>query len=346
MGPTNGMRTNLTIGIAGARSIGRVHGLALRALADDGAPVEVTTYSGGAPGSGEAMGWPNAQQVSHEELLGAPVDLVVLCSPTDLHADQALRVARSGRHVVVEKPIALSPTESAALVRAQEHGPGIIAMISQRRYEFPYPQVKALLDSGDLGVPRMFVAEAPWFRDEPYFDDAPWRRSHGSGGGSLVNQGVHTVDLLQWFAGPVTSIAAVVTSQMGLADVDDTVAASLGFASGALGSLVTSTATPPGFDATLSVYTTRGRVVLGQGEVVAWEIDGIPAPTGDKGPASGAQNPLDIGTQGHQEAWRAILAAIEVGEPAPVDAREGHKVTQIIHGVYEASRTGRTISPS
>ena len=334
----------LRVGLVGARSIGLTHGRALAALAGQGFPVAVVAVSGGEPSAAEEMGWEKARRVSPEEILEDPsLDVVVLCSPTDLHGVQALRVATSGRHVVVEKPLALDPAEAYALVQAQARSQGTVAMISQRRYEFPYPQVKALLESGVLGVPRFFAAHVHWYRGEEYFAHSPWRSLHARGGGSLVNQGVHSVDLLQWLAGPVRSVTAQVGSQTGLADLDDTVAATLAFDSGALGVLTTSTATPPGFDATLTLHTTKGRAVLGQGELAAWEMDGVKEPLGEKGPGAGARNPLDIGIRGHEAAWRDILTAIRGNTRPLVDAREGYKVTALIDAIYRAAQTGRAV---
>lgn len=335
------MTKKYTVAIVGMGSIGSTHARALQSV--DG--VELIAYSGGTRESGGECGWPQARWETHENLLrDENVDIVVICSPTKLHGAAAITVATSGRHVVVEKPMTLSAAEADALVELQRAGPGIVAMVSQRRFETEYATVKHLMESGDLGELRLALTQVPWFRGSEYFTDAPWRARAPSGGGSLVNQGVHNLDLMQWICGGVTSVTAQSTSQSGTAEAEDTLAATVKFDSGALGLIATSTATPPGFQATLTLHTTRGRIELGQGEVLCWEMEGVPRPPGGGGVASGAADPAAIGLTGHIAVWSDVLAAIREGRRPLVDAVEGAKVTQLLCAIHEAAETGHTVT--
>lgn len=333
------MADDLRIGIVGLGAIGLTHAKALHQMEG----VLLAAWSGGDVDSGRELGWPEASRMPHGDLLEhGDVDVVVLCSPTELHGKAAIAVARSGRHVVVEKPMTLNVAEAQELVALQEAGPGIVAMVSQRRFEAEYATVKRLLDGGELGELRLAMAHVPWFRDESYFQAAPWR-SGAAGGGSLVNQGVHSVDLLQWLCGPVHAVTAQAATQSGSMEAEDTLVATIRFSSGALGTVITSTATPPGFPASLTIHTSQGRIELGQGEVHSWDMPGVPAPQHGSAAPSGASDPAAIGLAGHVAVWEDVVGAIRGHRRPFVDAVEGAAVTRLLCGINEAVRTGREI---
>ncbi len=337
------MRDELSVGIVGVKSIGATHARAL--LQVEG--VHVTAWSGGDEASGRELGWPGARRMSHDDLVDhGDVDIVVLCSPSEFHGAAAITVAESGRHVVVEKPMALTVYDAERLVALQEAGPGIVAMVAQRRFESEYQEVKRLLEQGDLGDVRLAMVQVPWFRTEQYFAEAPWRSSASGGGGSLANQGVHSIDLLQWLCGPVRSVTAQSATLAVPIDVEDTMVATLSFASGALGTVCTSTATPPGFPATLTIHTSRGRIELGQGEVLSWDVPGVPRPNGGPAAPSGSSDPAAIGLAGHVAVWQDVIAAIAEGRRPLVDAVEGTKVTRLVCAIHEAARTGCAVRPA
>ncbi len=337
------MRNELSVGIVGVKSVGATHARAL--LQVDG--VRVTAWSGGHQDSGRELGWPVARRMSHDDLVGhGDVDIVVLCSPSQFHGAAAIAVAKSGRHVVVEKPMTLTVSDADTLVALQDSGPGVVAMVAQRRFESEYQEVKRLLECGDLGDVRLAMVQVPWFRTAGYFAEAPWRSRASGGGGSLANQGVHSLDLLQWLCGPVQSVTAQSATLALPLEVEDTLVATLSFASGALGTVCTSTATPPGFPATLTLHTSRGRIELGQGEVLSWDIPGVPPPVVGSTAASGSSDPAAIGLAGHVAVWRDVIGAIVERRRPLVDAVEGAKVTRLISAIHEAARTGSAVRPA
>ena len=337
------MVQDLSVGIVGVKSVGSTHARALHEVAG----ARMTAWSGGNEDSGRELGWPKARQMSHGELVErGDVDIVVLCSPSEFHGPAAIAVAETGRHVVVEKPMALTVADADRLVSLQEAGSGIVAMVAQRRFESEYQAVKGLLERGELGDVRLAHAQVPWFRTAEYFAEAPWRSSATGGGGSLANQGVHSIDLLQWLCGPVRSVTAQSATLALPLEVEDTVVATISFTSGALGTVCTSTATHPGFPATLTLYTSRGMIELGQGEIRIWEIPGVPRPVSGPSAPSGSSDPAAIGLAGHVAVWQDIIGAIREGRRPLVDAVEGAKVTRLICAIHEAAATGREVMPA
>lgn len=329
----------VTVGIVGMGAIGRTHARALKEI--DG--VRLVCYSGGTAGSGEATGWPRAQQMTHDRLLDSgDVDVVALCSPTGLHGAAAISVAGSGRHVVVEKPMSLNVSEADELVRIQRRGTAMISMVAQRRFEDVYAHTRRLLREGRVGDVRLGMTIVPWWRDASYFDSAPWR-ARADEGGSLVNQGVHNVDLLQWLCGDVLSVTAQSATLALPIEAEDTTAVTLRFESGAIGLIATSTATPPGFAATLTLYTSRGALELGQGDVRRWEVPDVEPPAAAAAAAGGGSDPAAIGRGGHVAYWRDVIDSVRERRAPLIDAIEGAKVTRLLCGIREAAATGTVV---
>lgn len=325
----------LSVGLIGIGGVGGTHARALHQVPG----VRLERYSGGTCASGRETGWPRARQVSVEDLLtDRELDVVGICSPSQLHGSTAIEIARSGRHVVVEKPMALSNEDAAELVRLQEEQGVVVGVVSQRRYEPANVAVKELLAGGAIGDVRLVVAQMPWYRGEDYFTAAPWRGQEG--GGSLLNQGVHVVDLIRWLCGPVVSVTAQQTTQAAATAAEDTTVATLRFASGALGMLATSTATPPGHDATVAIYTTEGMLELAQGTISRWELP-QPRPSLDDDTPSEGSATAAVGTAGHVIFWTDVVKAIREGRRPELDAREGAATTAVLCGIGESARTGR-----
>ncbi|MBD8062854.1 Gfo/Idh/MocA family protein [Oceanitalea stevensii] len=333
------------VGIVGLGGIGAIHA---RALAELGERVRLVAYSGGGPDVVAAAGWHDAVRVAHEEVAQQDgVDVVAICSPTQTHAALALAALEAGRHVVVEKPLAVTVGEAEAVARLAEERGLLVSMVSQRRFEPEHVHVQRLLRSGELGQLRVASTEVHWHRDDAYYAAAPWRTSMAGGGGSLMNQGVHNVDLLRWLCGPVESVTAQYATLAHDMDAEDTTVATVRFASGALGLISTSTATPPGSPATIMLRLSTGVVELGQGSVERWEVGDVPPPAGSSREiSSGAAAPLAIGHAGHLNQWRDIVRALDDGAPPAVGARDAVETVRLLCAIYEAAETGRATNPA
>ncbi|MPV35835.1 Gfo/Idh/MocA family protein [Georgenia subflava] len=334
------------IGVVGMGSIGRLH---VRALLELGSRAALVAYSGSRTLTDELLlpEWP-ALQLPAEQVVNHPdVDVVAICSPSASHAELVIAALEAGRHVVVEKPLALTVPDAARIAGLAREKDLIVSMISQRRFEAEHELLKSAVVQGALGEIRLATTHVHWFRDDDYYRAATWRSSMAAGGGSLMNQGVHNVDVLRWLCGPVESVTAQYGTLAHSIDAEDTTVATLRFRSGALGVVTTTTATPPGSPATISLHGSRGAVVLGQGEIHHWDVPGVPPP----GPKmllrdNGASDPLAIGHAGHLAQWREVLTAIENVEPAPIDADDAVETVRLLCAIYQAAETGREVRPA
>ncbi|MEE6288191.1 Gfo/Idh/MocA family oxidoreductase [Georgenia sp. MJ173] len=332
------------VGIVGLGGIGTMHARALAELRED---VSLVAYSGGGPDGVPPAGWPGAVQVDARQVAEHDgVDVVAICSPTESHASLATAALEAGRHVVVEKPLAVTVTDAEHVARTAAERGLMVSMVSQRRFEPEHVHLAAALRSGALGQVRLATTHVHWYRDDDYYRSAPWRTSMAGGGGSLMNQGVHNVDILRWLCGPVESVTAQYGTLGHDIEAEDTTVATVRFTSGALGLISTSTATPPGDPATISLHLTSGVVELGQGTVDRWEVGDVPAPAGGRAITSGASDPLAIGHVGHLNQWRDIVGALREGRALAVDAADAVETVRLLCAIYEAARTGRAVRPA
>ena len=335
------MRGPVNIGLLGLGSIGATHAKALAELRD---LATVRAFTGGNGERAAEAGWPEAVQTGPEELVAdAETELVAICSPSEHHAGHAIAALEAGKHIVVEKPLALTVSDADRIVGLAERNNRMAAVISQRRFEPEYAAVKGMLQNGALGHVRLAQTHVHWWRDADYYRAAPWRSSMVAGGGSLMNQGVHNVDLLQWLVGPVTEVTAQYATLGHDIEAEDTTVATLRFANGALGQISTSTATPPGSPATVALHMDTGVIELGQGQILRWDVEGTPPPRTTSYAATGAADPAAIGIRGHIAQWEDMLKALSAGSPPTIPAAQGASVVRLICGIYRAAETGSSI---
>lgn len=333
------------VGLLGLGTIGVSHA---KALAELRHRAQLVAFSGGDGEKAADAGWPEAVQSSPQELLAREdLDVIAICTPSGAHAENALAALGSDHHAVVEKPLALTAAEADRIVSLAESRGLSVHVISQRRLEPEVQAVRRALEDGLLGPLRLATTHVHWWRDESYYSAAPWRGDARAGGGSLMNQGAHNVDLLRWLAGPVEAVTAQSATLAHEPGTEDTTVATLRFASGALGLISTSTATPPGSPATLTLHCARGVVEIGQGELLRWDVDGVPAPQIDAagtGIGVGASDPAAIGIAGHVQQWTEILDAVQEGRDSSIPGRDGAETVRLLEAITAAAATGRTVT--
>ncbi|WP_175007647.1 MULTISPECIES: Gfo/Idh/MocA family oxidoreductase [unclassified Cellulosimicrobium] len=330
------------VGIVGSGSIGALHARALRDLHPR---ARLVAYSGRDLPDVAASGVRPVRTTADDVVRRPDVDVVAVCTPSGSHARLALAALEAGKHVVVEKPLALTVEDALRVERVARERGRLVSMIAQRRFEPQHQVLRRALDQGALGDLRLVATHVPWFRDDDYYAAASWRSDEREGGGSLVNQGVHNVDLLRWFCGPVESVTAQAATLARPTGAEDTTVATLRLASGGLGVVTTTTATPPGFVATLTLHGSRGSVELAQDEVVRWDVPGVPAPASGSA-AGGAADPLAIGHAGHRAQWERVLAALDGAEPPPVGPADAVETVRLLCAIREAAATGRAVRPA
>ena len=282
------------------------------------------------------------------------VDVVCVCVPSGRHAEVGMQAVKAGKHLAVEKPVDVTLEAADRLIGAARMAGVALTVISQHRFDPGLIEAKRLIDEGALGRLVLGEARTKWYRGQSYYDSAGWRGTWAMDGGSLLNQGVHYVDLLRWLMGPVAEVTAVCTTQAHQIEVEDTSLAIVRFTSGAVGTIVSSTAVFPGFPQRLEITGTGGTVIIEDGRLVsrvfgdgAQAADGGPQPTdGGPQPETGpgaAADPAALDVSGHAAQLADLLAAIDEGRPPAVDGEAGRAALEIVCAVYESSRSGRTV---
>jgi predicted dehydrogenase len=276
------------------------------------------------------------------------VDVVSVCVPTGLHAAIGEQAAAAGKHIVIEKPIEVSLAAADRLIAACRRHRVKLAVISQHRFDPGVLRLREAISAGRLGRLVLGDAIVKWYRTAQYYGAGSWRATWElDGGGALMNQGVHYVDLLQWLMGPVDRVVGRVATAAHEIPVEDVALALLTFTGGAVGVVEASTAVYPGFLERLEISGTGGTVVIEDGRVAAWELKderGETAPYGDAVARSGPAAPTPaVKGAGHQAQLADLLDAIATGRDPAVTGEEARKPLEIILAVYQSARTGREL---
>ena len=357
----------LTFAIVGCGSIAPTHVKALAALPADARVTHCCDINSSQADAFAAQF--GLKAASFEAILADPsIEAVSFCTPSGLHAELGARALAAGKHVVIEKPIEVTPAACEPLLAAQRASGRKLAIISQHRFDPASQKVRAALDRGDFG--KLFLTEAriPWYRTQDYYDSGDWRGTWAlDGGGCLMNQGVHTVDLMLWFTGPVKTVYAHMrTAGHERIEVEDVVCATLTFANGAIGNLMASTALYPGSLAYLGVHGTHGSAVIEGDELQLFAFKGqetfrgnsfnghaLQVATGGTKSATAHSTAIPLETSAQPGAWvwgdahRAQFAdfirAVRTDGTPLVDGLAGRAAVALINAVYESARTGRVI---
>jgi UDP-N-acetyl-2-amino-2-deoxyglucuronate dehydrogenase len=337
-------------GIVGTGVIAAIHADAI-ALLSEARLVAVTDVAAGAAGAFAASHRCVAEPDLGALLARPDIEVVCVCVPSGLHAAIGVQAAKAGKHLVVEKPIDVSLAAADRLIDAA-HAAGVaLTVISQHRFDAGLVELRRLLDAGALG--RLVLAEAStkWYRTQAYYDSAAWRGTYAMDGGSLMNQGVHYVDLLRWCMGPPAEVTAVCSTQAHDIEVEDTALAIVRFASGAVGTILSSTAARPGFPQRLEITGTAGTVTVEDGQIVRRALTAAdpgpgpapgPAVVADSGP-SAAADPAAVDVASHAAQLADLLDAVDTGRTPAVTGQSGRDALEIVLAVYESSRAGRPV---
>jgi UDP-N-acetyl-2-amino-2-deoxyglucuronate dehydrogenase len=334
----------LRVGLLGLGTIGATHAAALHELRDR---AQLRAFSGSSSGRAAEAGWPDAEQVARDELVRRDdIDIVAICTPSDQHAGLVIAALEAGKHVVVEKPMALTVGEAARIAALAEERGLTVSVIFQRRFEPAHQVIHQLIADGALGRLHLVQTHVHWWRDPEYYDEAPWRGSTARGGSALDNQGTHHVDLVQWLAGPVEAVTAQSATIAHDIEAADTFVATLSFANGALGVFSVSTATPPGFAATITLYFDRGMIEIGPGGIMCWEHEAPRPSLPEVRRAGGTAEPPAVGIENHVAQWRDVLDAIEQGRAPSISAADALQTVRLAAAIARAADTGQRVRPS
>src|SRR5437763_3271622 len=343
------MTEPLRFGQVGCGVIGPIHAEAIATLPDavlaaaaDLVPERVqklTEQYGGTPYTDLAS------MLKHERL-----DVVIVCTPSGLHGVHACQIMRSGRHVIVEKPMEITREAMDEMLRVQQETGVKLAVISQHRFDAASQQVRQLVDEQAFGRLVLGNALIPWWRSQAYYDSGAWRATWKlDGGGVLMNQSIHSIDLLQWLMGPVKSVCAYTDTLVHRMETEDVAVAILRFANRALGTIAATTDAYPGTGTRIEVHGDKGSVVIEDDRLsylhLAQDDREQRAPTAPAGP-SAAQNPATLAIRSHALQIEDMMRAIRENGATLVDGYAARHLVEIILGIYESARTHQEVTLS
>jgi predicted dehydrogenase len=328
------------IGILGCGNVARVHAEAIQ-LVPDLKLVSVCSRSRESAGRfGERYGVPAL--TSLEEFLGdQTLQAVAICAPSGAHAELGCAAARARKHVLVEKPIEISTSKADALIDACK-GAGVTLAVSFQSRHLDAPRLlKSAVEKNRLGRLIMASAYIKWYRTPEYYASTPWRGTlKGDGGGALINQAIHTVDLLRWILGPVAGVHAYSGKLLhGGIEAEDTLAAAIRFQNGALGTIEAATSVYPGFRRRLEITGTEGTVILEGDNLTTWALqDGSPNPSLSAAEISnGSADPMAIDCEGHRRVMADFADAIHHQHKPLVDGSDGRESLELVESIYRSA---------
>jgi UDP-N-acetyl-2-amino-2-deoxyglucuronate dehydrogenase len=291
-------------------------------------------------------------EASYEALLARPeVKVVGVCTPSGMHTEQTIAAARAGKHVLVEKPMALTLADADAMISACRQAGVLLGVALQRRTDPAFVAAQAAISAGALGRLVLGSVSIPYLRTREYYESAAWRGTWAlDGGGALMNQGIHLLDLLVWLVGDVAEAQAWMATLAHEIEVEDCLSATLRFASGALGGVVATTAAAPGYPHRVEVYGDRGGVQIEGEQIVRWESRSMPDVLGltvhapGSATAGAGSSPRGISIDGHRRLIADMVAAIREKRQPLVPGEEGRRSLALALAIYEAGRTGRAVA--
>lgn len=276
-----------------------------------------------------------------------PMELVVIGSPSGLHADQGIAVAEQGLHVLVEKPIDIRTERADALIRAAKDCGVRLGVIFQDRLKPDILRLKNWIASGKLGQPILVEACVRWYRPPEYYAMSKWRGTLGmDGGGALINQGIHTIDLLCYLLGDISRVQAITKTALHDIEAEDTCVATLEFVNGAVGVLQATTAAYPGYARRIEISCSEGTVRLEQDRITKTDLRHPVTEEGQTELAdqnASSNSPVVNDVRGHQRILEDFIQCIETGRDPVCNGEEGRRSLQVVENIYRAAGTHDTV---
>jgi UDP-N-acetyl-2-amino-2-deoxyglucuronate dehydrogenase len=286
---------------------------------------------------------------AHPEL-----DVVCVCTPSGAHMEPAVRAARAGKHVVVEKPLEITLPRCDAIIGACDAAGVRLCTIFPSRFTPANLRLKEAIALGRFGRLTLGDTYVKWWRTQEYYDSGGWRGTWTlDGGGALMNQAIHNVDLIQWLMGDVIALTAMTaTLAHQRIEVEDTAVATLRFQNGALGVIEAATSAHPGLLKRTEIHGDRGSARVEQDDITLWDFqekvasdnEVHAAMAGQTGFKAGSSDPRGITHVGHRDQLVDFLEAIDSGREPAVDGREGRKSVEIIRAIYRSAQTGQVVN--
>ena len=282
------------------------------------------------------------------------VHVVIVTTPSGAHLEPSVAAANAGKHVVVEKPLEISPERCDRIIEACNRNKVKLCTIFPSRFHDANVMLKQAVDAGRFGRLTLGETTCKWWRTQAYYDEGGWKGTQAlDGGGALMNQGIHNVDLLLWMMGDATHVTGfTATLAHERIEVEDTAVACLRFKNGALGVIQATTSVFPGLSKTIGIHGDKGTAIIEQEDVLKWDF--TPETPDDAnvkerfaqkvGASGGSSDPKAISHQGHSRQLADFVRAVQTNTAPRVDGREGRKAVAVICAIYESVRTGKVVA--
>ena len=272
-------------------------------------------------------------------LADGEIDAICICTPSGFHAENAIAALEAGKHVVLEKPMALSTADADKIIETCDRTGKLLTVISQLRFAKDIQRVKELIGEGAFGRITLCGLHLKYYRSTEYYSSSPWKGTlKFDGGGALMNQGIHGIDLLEYLVGPIKTARGKIATLFHKIEAEDTAVATVEFEHGALGVIEGSTCAYPGFERRIEIHGDAGYVILRESSIEKLMIRGEKIAVDVKTPGvNTAADPSALQSRNHRRQIANLLAAVEGKEKLLVDCREGKKAVRVIESIYRSS---------
>lgn len=335
----------LRFGILGCGTVAEYHAAAIAAVPG----ARVVCACGNSPARAEAFcrKWGISRAENYQNMLKrADVDVISLCTPSGLHGEEAVAALEAGKHLVIEKPISIHNADADRILALAETSDRTVSVISQMRFSDAAREIHRAMAEGAFGKLVSAALTMRYYRGQDYYDSGAWRGTQSmDGGGILMNQGIHGVDLLAYLMGPVSELTGCTATRLRKIEVEDTACAVLRFANGALGTIDATVCNPGGSPLRIEICGEKGSVVLEDETIVFWGLEEpCRVPVGKVSGSSASASPTGISVENHTRQFADFVAAVRKGTPPGVTVRDGRHALKIVCGVYESQRLHRPVA--
>lgn len=334
-------------GIIGCGVISHCHGDALQII-DNGELVAVCDIiEERAVAVAEEYGAKKIYTDYHELLADDEIEVVSICTPSGMHGEMCKEAAKAGKHILCEKPMEITTEKLQDVIEEVEKYPVKMGCIFQRRCDNKFLAVKEAIDSGRFGKLVLADAYLKYYRDQAYYDSGEWRATWElDGGGALMNQGVHGIDLLLWFAGEAESVFARCATQVRDIEVEDTAIASIQFKNGAIGNIEGTTSVYPAQDTRIELHMEKGSIIVSDAGILQWsrlDDESDVAPEIKEPVFAIKDDPTKLPTTSHIVPLSDMADAIINDRKPAITPREACKAVEMILAIYKSSNEHREI---
>ena len=342
------MKGKVGFGIIGAGMIAELHAKIIKSLDNTELIGFYDTNYESAKKRADQFGC-RAYESFEDFLADASIEAVTIATPSGIHSKVAIPAAKAGKHILCEKPLEITLEKADAIINACDENHVLLSPVFQTRFTRPVQLVREAMHSGRFGRMVLASAQMRWFRTASYYSGSSWRGTWKmDGGGALMNQAIHMIDLLIYINGAPEEVFAFAGTLTHSIEVEDNLCAAVKYRNGSFGTIEVSTSCAPGFPRRLEFSGSEGTVAFEEDKITRWEF-AHPIPQDEeilnelsgKANAAGGSSPMNISIDGHASQISDLANAVMNGRRPFLDGREGRRAIELITGIYESAQTGK-----